>query len=732
MSNRVCPQCNQPLSSDAPQGLCPACLVKAAWPGQSALDPAETSLQESAPATGTTPAAGSHVQYFGDYELLGEIAHGGMGVVWKARQTSLHRDVALKMLRAGALARREEVERFLREAEAAANLQHPNIVAIHEVGEHAGRHYFSMDLVAGCDLGALVQRDGPLPPQRAARYLKIIAEAIHYAHQRGTLHRDLKPQNVLIDAADQPRITDFGLAKIMNADSRLTQSGVVMGSPSYMPPEQAAGRWGDIGPASDVYALGAMLYELLTGQPPFCGATPLATMQQVLESWPETPRRLRADIPVDLETICLKCLEKSPSARYPSARALADELERFLQGEPILARPAGPVRKVVSWAWRHPGILAAAASVVAVTLAFGAYYLYEQNAYLRAQRDDPTLGHLVYPHQKKLGDVLQPGAIMAEVAPLHDALEIARTINGVVLCAGMITWILVTTRARGRSFRALFDDAREAQQPIQLLRQGTRTAALWVGFGLVASAVALLVIGIQAHVWESDPIVPALVAIYPSIFFALMIFVALYQDYRLAQCGPTSQHGGPASRQLTPEQLEPIRRAMEDYDVLTAMKHYRDAVPDASLREADQYVRRLAERLRPEHPGKFVPPVLTLATLNFREMLICLLLEAAVVIVSCFFVSWSFSDAASFFAGFLFTTGLLAGARVQRMWQRLLLLTPGIGALCASAAVTLHWGEAIPGRAYFYGIVAGIILLSCGFTPRRGGQKPSAEGPRSS
>src|SRR5271165_6098558 len=293
-----------------------------------------------------------------------------MGVVWKARQSTLNREVALKMIRAGTLASPDEVARFLREAEAAANLQHPNIVAIHEVGEYDGQHYFSMDLVDGRDLGALAA-EGPLAPQRAARYVKIIAEAIHFAHQRGTLHRDLKPQNVLIDAADQPRITDFGLAKLMKDDSRLTQSGVVMGSPSYMPPEQAAGRTGDIGPASDVYSLGAMLYELLTGQPPFRGATAMATLRDVMESEPAAPRRLKADIPPDLETICLKCLEKSPAARYPTARALSEELDRFLKGEPIQARPASAVRKAVSWVRRRPGVLAALATLAIVTLSFG-------------------------------------------------------------------------------------------------------------------------------------------------------------------------------------------------------------------------------------------------------------------------------------------------------------------------------------------------------------------------
>jgi len=291
-----CPQCGKPLASDSPQGLCPECLFKAAFQGQSIRDAGATALHDSFPATAIAPEAGWLLKYFGDYELLEEIARGGMGVVWKARQSSLNRVVALKMIRNGVLAGPDEVARFLREAEAAANLQHPNIVAIHEVGEHGGQHYFSMDFVAGRDLGAIV-KDGPLLPQRAARYVEIIAEAIHFAHQRGTLHRDLKPQNVLIDDADQPLITDFGVAKIMENDSQLTRTGVVMGSPSYMPPEQAAGRHGDIGPASDVYSLGAMLYELLTGRPPFRGATALATMRDVMEAEPTAPRRLLGTIP---------------------------------------------------------------------------------------------------------------------------------------------------------------------------------------------------------------------------------------------------------------------------------------------------------------------------------------------------------------------------------------------------------------------------------------------------
>src|SRR5665213_981351 len=310
------------------------------------------------PDSGAMAGSALRLRYFGDYELLEEIAHGGMGVVYKARQTSLKREVAVKMIRAGALAGPVEVERFHREAQAAANLQHPNIVAIHEVGEQEGQHYFSMDYVQGRDLGQIV-KDGPIAFERAARYVRTIADAIQFAHQRGTLHRDLKPQNVLIDAADQPRITDFGLARLMDDDTQLTQSGLSLGSPSYMPPEQAAGRLVEISPASDVYSIGAILYELLTGQPPFQGDSVLSTLQAVGNDEPVAPRRIRADIPIDLETISLKCLEKSPLARYPTARALSDELSRYLAGDPIVARPAGIIRKTVSWMRRHPMILAA-------------------------------------------------------------------------------------------------------------------------------------------------------------------------------------------------------------------------------------------------------------------------------------------------------------------------------------------------------------------------------------
>lgn len=277
-------------------------------------------------------------QRFGEYELLAEIARGGMGVVYRARHITLDRVVALKMILAGRLANAEEVQRFQTEAAAAAKLQHPNIVAVFDHDVVEGQHFFTMEFISGVSLDQRLAH-GPLACKAAARYVRILARAVQYAHKQGILHRDLKPSNILIDHDDEPHITDFGLAKRLGpGSSGQTRTGVVLGTPSYMAPEQAQGKTSELGPASDVYSLGAILYELVTGRPPFRAESPLDTVMQVIDHDPVPPRLLNPKIDHDLETICLKCLEKSPAMRYASADELGEDLQRYLAGDSINAR----------------------------------------------------------------------------------------------------------------------------------------------------------------------------------------------------------------------------------------------------------------------------------------------------------------------------------------------------------------------------------------------------------
>jgi len=292
---------------------------------------------------------------FGQYELLQEIGRGGMGVVYKARQKGLDRLVAVKMILAGQLATPEHVRRFHAEAKAAAQLQHAGIVHVHEVGQIRGQHFFAMEFVEGASLAQRIARES-IDFDHAVRLMISVARAVAHLHQHGILHRDLKPSNILIDNEGQPHVTDFGLAKALADDSQRTATGVIAGTPSYMAPEQASGRHAELGPAADVYSLGAVLYELLTGQPPFRDENPLDTVMQVLSRDPPLPRHLNSQVPRGLELICLRCLAKSPEARYASAEALADDLERFARGEALAARPPSPVARLQRWARREPAL----------------------------------------------------------------------------------------------------------------------------------------------------------------------------------------------------------------------------------------------------------------------------------------------------------------------------------------------------------------------------------------
>ncbi len=282
----------------------------------------------------------------GDYELMEELGRGGMGVVYLARQVNLNRQLAVKTILRGPLASKGDRDRFLAEAQAAARLDHPGIVPVYQVGEDAGRMYFSMKYIKGPTLSDLLN-DGPLDPQLAARLLAKVARGIEFAHQHGVLHRDLKPSNILVDEDGEPHITDFGLAKRITDPQSMTHSGAVVGTPAYMSPEQAAGRSGSVGPASDVYSLGAILYHMLTGEPPFQAASPVDTLMKVIEQDPAPPRQRNRDVDRDLELIAVRCLQKPPDLRYPGAADLADDLEAYLNNEPIAAR-SGRLTQVVS------------------------------------------------------------------------------------------------------------------------------------------------------------------------------------------------------------------------------------------------------------------------------------------------------------------------------------------------------------------------------------------------
>ncbi len=346
------------------------------------VEPPTMGLEES-----ITGSALPNVRYFGDYELIEEIARGGMGVVYKARQVSLNRVVALKMILRGSLAAKEDVQRFRTEAEAAANLDHPNIVPIYEVGEHEGHQYFTMKYIDGCSLGERLRGDGPRDVRKLVGDVLVpVARAVQFAHQRGILHRDLKPGNLLIDADGTPYVADFGLARRLDSDSSMTRTGQVVGSPSYMSPEQARGEK-VLTTSADVYSLGAMLYELLTGKPPFRGASVAETLKQVLDNDPSHPRSINAVADRDLSIITMKCLEKEPSRRYDSAAMLADELGRWLAGEPIRARPVNRFERGWRWTKRNP-LPAGLATAFVLSLVGGTVGMAALYSQAVARRDD--------------------------------------------------------------------------------------------------------------------------------------------------------------------------------------------------------------------------------------------------------------------------------------------------------------------------------------------------------
>ncbi len=378
---RICRKCGAKIFSDAPEGLCARCVLKIALqmppegsvagvadPG--GMDKPSRGDATAAPDGKKATRAAELLGELGDYELLEEIGRGGQGVVFRARQKSLNRTVALKVISRGQWASKAHLKRFRLEAEAAARLEHPGIVPIHEVGERDGQCYFSMKFIEGGQLDEVTKRE-PMSIRQAVELIAKVTRTVHYAHEHGILHRDIKPGNILLDQKGEPHLTDFGLARLVETESTVTRTMEVLGTPSYMAPEQAVGDNAAISSVTDVYGLGAVLYQLLTGQPPFAGGTTYETIKLLLDTEPRQPRQLNPKIDRDLSTICLKCLEKDPTRRYPSALALAEDLERWLKHEPIQARRTGIFARGKKWVRRNPSRALLAASLVALAAAAG-------------------------------------------------------------------------------------------------------------------------------------------------------------------------------------------------------------------------------------------------------------------------------------------------------------------------------------------------------------------------
>jgi serine/threonine protein kinase/tetratricopeptide (TPR) repeat protein len=372
---RVCRKCGAEIFADAPEGLCTACLFETGLNllvSESVAGVVDSGRQDGQRASGKkkTPRSPKTFADFGDYELLEVIGRGGQGVVYRARQKSLNRTVALKVIGLGHWATEGHLKRFRREAEAAASLDHSGIVPIYEVGERDGSCYFSMKFIEGGQLDEVVKRT-PMSIRHAAELIAKVARTVHYAHEHGILHRDIKPGNILLDAKGEPHLTDFGLARLVESESSVTETLDVLGTPSYMAPDQAVGNNAAVSNTTDVYGLGAVLYQLLTGHPPFAGGTTYETIKLLENTEPRSPRLWNPKIDRDLSTICLKCLEKDSKRRYSSALALAEDLKRWLKHEPILARRTGIFTRGKKWVQRNPTSALLVASLVALAAAAG-------------------------------------------------------------------------------------------------------------------------------------------------------------------------------------------------------------------------------------------------------------------------------------------------------------------------------------------------------------------------
>lgn len=491
---------------DALEAVCPPIPGSS---GTSTLD--GDSRRDSA-----SPSAPPLPRNFGSYELLSEIGRGAMGVVYRARHRTLGATVAVKMIRASQLASADEIRRFYQEAREAARLTHAHIVKVHDVGECEGQHFLAMDLVEGTTLASLLSEEQPPDPERAAGLLADLARAVHYLHTQGIIHRDLKPSNVLVDADGAPHLTDFGLVKVLAGDSRETTTGTIIGTPCYMSPEQARGHSARVTARSDVYSLGAMLYEMLTGRPVFREENPLDTLLCVLEREPQLPRTLNARVPEDLEQICLRCLEKKPERRYESAGALADDLERYLRKEPIQAPAVSPWHRMQRWVRREPALVSRLLGLAVIALIV-------QGNFLASEVDEPN-------HWPVMG-VLGTWALLSfALERVRQGDRVAAAVPYLWAALDCLLFTICLHLAHGPRELLL------AGYPLLIAASGLwfRVRMVWFMMVLCLAAFGGLVL---ADPW-SAPVPPH----YPGLFAAMLLIVGMIVAYQVRRIRVLSRY----------------------------------------------------------------------------------------------------------------------------------------------------------------------------------------------